>query len=148
MKKKIICLILVAFSIFASITFKVSATHNFEIFSECKKVFTSSNSCGAFCYGYNDNNLYSAILSPTKKTHKTTDEKVLIIIPKPRNVVGDTETVVSVNGEMYQIMYDRPVEVPRNVAEIIAQSRELEMKIAQITEGAVLKPGKAALAEL
>ena len=70
MKKKIICLILVAFSIFASITFKVSATHNFEIFSECKKVFTSSNSCGAFCYGYNDNNLYSAILSPTKKTHK------------------------------------------------------------------------------
>ena len=84
----------------------------------------------------------------TKKTHKTTDEKVLIIIPKPRNVVGDTETVVSVNGEMYQIMYDRPVEVPRNVAEIIAQSRELEMKIAQITEGAVLKPGKDALAEL
>mgnify|MGYP007053718799 FL=1 len=84
----------------------------------------------------------------TKKTHKTTDEKVLIIIPKPRNVVGDTETVVSVNGEMYQIMYDRSVEVPRNVAEIIAQSRELEMKIAQITEGAVLKPGKAALAEL
>ena len=84
----------------------------------------------------------------TKKTHKTTDEKVLIIIPKTRNVVGDTETVVSVNGEMYQIMYDRPVEVPRNVAEIIAQSRELKMKIAQITEGAVLKPGKAALAEL
>lgn len=84
----------------------------------------------------------------TKKTIKTENEKVLIIIPKPRNVVGDTETVVSVNGEMYQIMYDRPVEVPRNVAEVIAQSRELEMKIAQITEGAVLKPGKAALAEL
>lgn len=84
----------------------------------------------------------------TKKTIKTDNEKVLIIIPKPRNVVGDTETVVSVNGEMYQIMYDRPVEVPRNVSEIIAQSRELEMKIAELTEGAMLKPGKAALAEL
>ena len=83
-----------------------------------------------------------------KKKIKIEDEKVLIIIPKPRNVVGDTETVVSVNGEMYQIMYDRPVEVPYNVAEIISQSRELEMKIADITEGAVFKPGKAALAEL
>ncbi len=83
-----------------------------------------------------------------KKTKNINDEKVLIIIPKPRNIVGDTETVVSVNGEMYQIMYDRPVEVPYNVAEIISQSRELEMKIADITEGAVLKPGKAALAEL
>ena len=44
-----------------------------------------------------------------KKVNKVKDDKVLIIIPKPRNVVGDTETVVSVNGEMYQIMYDRPV---------------------------------------
>ena len=50
---------------------------------------------------------------------KTTDDKVLIIIPKPRNVVGDTETVVAVNGEMFQVMYDRPVEVPKNIAEII-----------------------------
>lgn len=83
-----------------------------------------------------------------KKAKNINDEKVLIIIPKPRNIVGDTETVVSVNGEMYQIMYDRPVEVPYNVAEIISQSRDLEMKIADITEGAVLKPGKAALAEL
>ena len=84
----------------------------------------------------------------TKKTIKTENEKVLIIIPKPRNVVGDTETVVSVNGEMYQIMYDRPVEVPYNVAEIISQSKELEMKIADITEASILKPGKAAIAEL
>ncbi len=76
------------------------------------------------------------------------NEKVLIIIPKPRNVVGDTETVVSVNGEMYQIMYDRPVEVPKNVADIIAQSRNLGMKIASLTEASVLKPGKPALAEL
>ncbi len=80
--------------------------------------------------------------------NKTSNGKVLIIIPKPRNVVGDTETVVSVNGEMYQIMYDRPVEVPYNVAEIIEQSRELEMKIANLTEASMLKPGKPALAEL
>lgn len=83
-----------------------------------------------------------------KKVNKVKDDKVLIIIPKPRNVVGDTETVVSVNGEMYQIMYDRPVEVPKNVAQIIAQSRNLEMKIASLTEAAMLKPGKPALAEL
>ena len=68
----------------------------------------------------------------TKKIVKNENEKVMIIIPKPRNVVGDTETVVSVNGEMYQIMYDRPVEVPRNVAEIIAQSKNMEMKIRKI----------------
>lgn len=83
-----------------------------------------------------------------KKTTPDTDDKVLIIIPKPRNVVGDTETVVSVNGQMYQIMYDRPVSVPRNVAEIVAQSKDLEMKIASLTEAAVLKPNKAAMAEL
>lgn len=82
------------------------------------------------------------------KKHNAEDKKVLIIIPKPRNVVGDTETVVSVNGEMYQIMYDSPVEVPYAVAEIIAQSRELEMKIAKACDANILKPGKAALAEL
>ena len=84
----------------------------------------------------------------TKKIVKNENEKVMIIIPKPRNVVGDTETVVSVNGEMYQIMYDRPVEVPRNVAEIIAQSKDMEMKIAELTENSILKPGKSAMAEM
>lgn len=84
----------------------------------------------------------------TKKIVENENEKVMIIIPKPRNVVGDTETVVSVNGEMYQIMYDRPVEVPRNVAEIIAQSKNMEMKIAELTENSILKPGKSAMAEL
>ena len=84
----------------------------------------------------------------TKKIVKNENEKVMIIIPKPRNVVGDTETVVSVNGEMYQIMYDRPVEVPRNVADIIAQSKNMEMKIAELTENSILKPGKSAMAEL
>lgn len=83
-----------------------------------------------------------------KKKLNPVKDKVTIIIPKPRNVVGDTETVVSVNGEMYQIMYDRPVEVPYNVAEIIEESKTLEMKIADITEASILKPGKAAMAEL
>lgn len=76
------------------------------------------------------------------------EDKVLVIIPKPHNVVGDTETVVSVNGEMYQIMYDNPVEVPRNVAEIISQSRALNAKIAELTNAAVMRPGKQAIAEL
>ena len=81
---------------------------------------------------------------------KTTikNDKVTIIIPKPRNVVGDTETVVSINGEMYQIMYDRPVTVPRNVAEVIEESKNLEMKIAEECEKGILRPGKSALAEL
>ena len=84
----------------------------------------------------------------TKKIVKNENEKVMIIIPKPRTVVGDTETEVSVNGVMYQILYDRPVEVPRNVAEIIAQSKNMEMKIAELTENSILKPGKSAMAEL
>ena len=75
-------------------------------------------------------------------------DTVMVIIPKPHNIVGDTETVVSVNGVMYQIMYDRPVEVPRNVAEVIEQSRSLQAKIMELTEAAVMKPGKAAIAEL
>lgn len=75
-------------------------------------------------------------------------DKVTIIIPKPRNVVGDTETVVSVNGEMYQIMYDRPVTVPSNVAEVIEVSKKLEMKIADEYEKGMLRPGKGAMAEL
>lgn len=84
----------------------------------------------------------------TSKKEKRPDDKVLVIIPKPHNVVGDTETVVSVNGEMYQIMYDSPVEVPRNVAEVIASSQELQAKIREQTEEALMKPGKAAIAEL
>lgn len=76
------------------------------------------------------------------------NDMVTVIIPKPHNVVGDTETIVSVNGTMYQIMYDRPVEVPRNVAEVIEQSKGLQAKILELTEAAVMRPGKAALAEL
>lgn len=83
-----------------------------------------------------------------KEKNTVLQEKITVIIPKPRNVVGDTETTVSVNGKMYQIMYDRPVTVPKNVADIIRQSRNLEMKIADITEKAIMKPGRKALAEL
>lgn len=83
-----------------------------------------------------------------KKTIKKDNDKITIIIPKPRNMVGDTETVVSINGEMFQIMYDRPVTVPRNVAEVIEESKNLEMKIAEECEKGMLRPGKSALAEL
>ena len=84
------------------------------------------------------------------KTNKAAEaqERVTVIIPKPDNVVGDTETVVGVNGRMYQIQYDRPVEVPANVAEVISHSRELQAEIRAETESAVMRPGKAALAEL
>ena len=62
---------------------------------------------------------------PKKETAPKKREmgKVLVIVPKPMNVIGDTETVVSVNGEMYQIMYDRPIEVPENVAEVIDRQK-------------------------
>lgn len=83
-----------------------------------------------------------------KSKKKNTFENVTIIVSKPHNVVGDTETVVSVNGKMYQIMYDTPVEVPRNVADVINQSREMQLKIIEATENLKYKPGKPALAEL
>lgn len=84
----------------------------------------------------------------TKTETAAKKDTVMIVIPRPENIVGDTETVVSVNGVMYQIMYDRPVEVPRCVAEVISQSRELQAKISELTEAAVMKPGKGAFAEL
>ncbi len=74
--------------------------------------------------------------------------EVTVIIPKPYNVVGDTETIVAVNGRMYQIMYDRPVKVPSGVAEVIAQSLALQAKISETVERNILYPGKAAFAEL
>ena len=84
-----------------------------------------------------------------QKTEKKKEvERVLIVVPKPRNIVGDTETVVSVNGEMYQIMYDRPIEVPENVAEVIENSRRLQEEIAIITEREILKAGKPSFADM
>lgn len=79
---------------------------------------------------------------------KRTDDRVTVVIPKPDNVTGDTETTVAVNGVLYQIQYDRPVEVPRNVAEVIAQSQKLKREIAEAVDAAKLRPGKAAIAEL
>lgn len=79
---------------------------------------------------------------------KAEEEKVMIIIPKPNNVVGDTETVVGINGKMYQIEYDKQVMVPKNVAEVVMQSRDLQAKIAEAVENSVLKPGKKAIADL
>lgn len=88
-------------------------------------------------------------MANNKKSNKSkSDEKVLVIIPKPRNITGDTETTVSVNGTVYQIQYDKPVRVPKNVAEVIQQSNELQAKILKETEAAIFKPGKSALAEL
>ena len=86
----------------------------------------------------------------SKKTDaKTkTEERVTVIIPRPHNVTGDTETVVGVNGKMYQIQYDRPVEVPKNVAEVIKQSQTLQAEIRELEDRAIMKPGKSALAEL
>lgn len=79
---------------------------------------------------------------------KAEEERVMIIIPKPNNVVGDTETMVGINGKMYQIEYDKPVMVPKNVAEVVMQSRALQAKIAEEVENSVLKPGKKAIADL
>ena len=75
-------------------------------------------------------------------------EYVTVIIPKPHNVVGDTETVVGINGVMYQIQYDKPVSVPANVAEVIESSKELQAKILEMTEAEMMRPGKPAMAEL
>lgn len=82
------------------------------------------------------------------KPKKKAEEKVLIIIPKPKNVIGDEETIVSVNGEMYQIQYDVPVYVPRSVAEVVESSKLLQKKIDKETQAAILKPGKQSIAEL
>ena len=82
------------------------------------------------------------------KKNNSADERVTVVIPKPDNVTGDTEPIVGVNGKMYQIQYDRPVEVPKNVADVIAQSQELQAEIRALSDEAVMRPGKAAIAEL
>lgn len=91
----------------------------------------------------------------SKKTGRTIEdiknsnsEYVMVIIPKPMNIIGDTETTVSVNGKMYQIQYDKPVMVPRNVAEVVKQSMDLQAKIAEIENDSLLKPNKKSIADL
>ncbi len=83
-----------------------------------------------------------------KNSGASAEDSVTVIIPKPYNVVGDTETVVGINGRMYQIQYDKPVTVPRAAAEVIEQSKALQAKIMELTEAGVMRPGKAAMAEL
>lgn len=90
----------------------------------------------------------AAARTAQRKAQHEEEEKVTIIIPKPNNVVGDTETMVGINGKMYQIQYDKPVSVPKNVAEVVMQSKELQAKIAEEIDGAVMRPGKRSLADL
>ena len=89
-------------------------------------------------------------MSTKKKTssEKEKQKYVTVIIPKPNGVIGDTETTVSVNGEMYQIMYDHPVSVPQNVAEVISSSKNLQAKILEETKNAMLEPDKKSIADL
>ncbi|MBR0365631.1 MAG: hypothetical protein IJH94_02375 [Clostridia bacterium] len=87
-------------------------------------------------------------MAKTNKTKTKNDARVTVIVPKPHNVIGDTETVVGVNGTLYQIQYDKPVEVPKNVAEVIMQSQELQAHIRELEGEMIMRPGKAAIAEL
>lgn len=80
------------------------------------------------------------------KTKKT--EMVTILIPHPKESVGDSETVVSINGKIYQIQYDVEITVPKNVADVIKNSKMLKVKISKAVEAATYKSGKASIAEL
>lgn len=82
------------------------------------------------------------------KTKTKKQEMVSIMIPHPKESVGDTETTVSVNGKIYQIEYDTPVLVPKNVADIVTQSMKQRSKIRAAVEAATYKSGKKAIAEL
>lgn len=85
---------------------------------------------------------------PIKKTNVNSPEYKTVIIPKPNNVVGDTETVVGINGKMYQIQYDKPVSVPLNVAEVIEQSNYLKAEISDRIDDSIFRPGKPSIADL
>lgn len=68
---------------------------------------------------------------------KKADDRVLVIIPKPRNVVGDTECTVGINGKMYQIQYGKPVYVPKNVAEVIQSHLDIQSELTEDIEDAI-----------
>lgn len=78
---------------------------------------------------------------------KETNDYVNVIIPRPLNLNGDTDTVVSLNGKNYQIQFDRIVSVPRGVAEIIQSSETLKAKIAAEEQDAIYRDGKKPYAE-
>ena len=78
--------------------------------------------------------------------NKNKDEKkITVMIPKPKDTTGDTETTVIVNGVMYQVQYDRPVEVPEAVAEVIQNSNKLNEKLGKLEEAEMLGARKSAL---
>lgn len=76
------------------------------------------------------------------------EDRVQIVIPKPADVVGDTETVVGLNGTLYHIKYDAQVSVPKGVAEIVEQSRKIQNRLQSAKESAEYKAGKASIADL
>ena len=88
-------------------------------------------------------------MANNKKENKSaSEERVMIVVPKPRNVIGDTECTVGINGVYYQIKYDAPVSVPKNVADVIKSHLALQADIENDIENATMKPGKDAMAQL
>lgn len=87
-------------------------------------------------------------MAKTNKSENKNEERVMIVVPKPRNVIGDTECTVGINGVYYQIKYDAPVSVPKNVADVIKSHLQLQADIEKDVENATMKPGKDAMAQL
>lgn len=90
-------------------------------------------------------------MATVKKTNSVAEQKkerVTVFIPHPLDSTGDTETVVGVNGKLYQIQYDKQVSVPPEVAAVINQSSALNAKISEAKDALKMKPGKSAFAEL
>lgn len=71
-------------------------------------------------------------------------KKVLVVVTRPDNVTGDTETAVCVNGKIYQIQYNKPVEVPKAVADVLKNNEEMSAKV-KVLEAA--SNGKTPFAE-
>ncbi len=97
-----------------------------------------------------DNN--AAVESKNKKREAAIEaylnENVTVVIPRPQNVVGETDTTVTVNGVIYQIMYDVPVSVPRYVAEVIEHSMDMQRVISEIKDRNRADAGKNPIADL
>lgn len=60
------------------------------------------------------------------------EKRVTVVVPRPDNITGDTETVVGVNGKLYQIQYNKPVEVPLSVAQVIQNNADMAVKITDL----------------
>ena len=80
-----------------------------------------------------------------KKTQKNED-KVMVIVSRPDDIISDdNETVVAVNGVNYQIQYGEPVMVPRAVAKVIQNNKEMSVKIKELEK--TVKGNKTPFAE-